>query len=125
MAVTSVSDAETGSTFTWGDTWNATGAGFTGTEPGWFVELAMIKTAPTAELRQVGFDVKSATAIEITPEAGTEIEPGDYPEAVLQIGFARDSDDGLSLRRRKSRSTSWWAPGLGGAVIAPPNHFGT
>ena len=40
----SVSDAETGGTFTWGDTWNA---------------------------------------------------PGDYPDAVLQIGFARDSDDGL------------------------------
>ena len=95
VKVMSVSDAETGSTFTWGDTWNATGEGFTGTEPGWFVELAMLKTAPTAELRQVGFDVKSATAIEITPEAGTEIEPGDYPDAVLQIGFARDSDDGL------------------------------
>ena len=91
----SVSDAETGDTFTWGDVWNAAGEGFTGTEPGWFVELAMLKTAPTAELRQVGFDVKSATAIEITPEAGTEISPGDYPDAVLQIGFARDSDDGL------------------------------
>lgn len=42
VKVMSVADDETGDTFTYGDTWRARGEGFTGTEPGWAVNMAFI-----------------------------------------------------------------------------------
>ena len=91
----SVSDAETGDTFTWGDVWNMLGEGFTGTAPGWFVEIAMLSTAPGAEPVSLDFDVKSATEIELTPGAGAELDTGEYPNATITFGIAHESDEGL------------------------------
>ena len=91
VKVMSASDSETGDTFTWGNAWNLVGEGFTGTEPGWFVEVAMVRTADGAEYVTVVPDVKSATEIEITPAEGAEIAAGDYPNAVIHFGIARDS----------------------------------
>ncbi len=91
VKVMSASDSETGDTFTWGNAWNLTGEGFTGTEHGWFVEVVMLRTAPDAEYVTVVPDVKSATEIEITAGEGAEIAAGDYPNAGIHLGIARDS----------------------------------
>ena len=95
VKVTSVSDPETGDTFTWGNAWNVLGEGFTGTEPGWFVEIAMLRPAPGADSVLLDFDVKSATEVELTPGAGAELDAGDYPNASITFGIAHDSDEGL------------------------------
>ena len=95
VKVMSVSDAETGSTFTWGDVGSMLGEGFTGTEPGWFAEIAMLSAAPGAEPVSLDFDVKSATEVELTPGAGAELAAGDYPNASITFGIAHDSDEGL------------------------------
>ena len=95
VKVMSVSDAETGSTFTWGDVWDILGEGFTGTAPGWFVEIAMLSTAPGASTVNLDFDVKSATEVELTPGAGAELEAGDYPNAMITFGIAHNGDEGL------------------------------
>ena len=95
VKIMSVSDAETGSTFTWGNVWDILGEGFTGTEPGWFVEIAMLSTAPGASTVNLDFDVKSATEVELTPGAGAELEAGDYPNAMITFGIAHNGDEGL------------------------------
>ena len=95
VKIMSVSDSETGSTFTWGNVWDILGEGFTGTEPGWFVEIAMLSTAPGAEGVNLDFDVKSATEVELTPGAGAELEAGDYPNAMITFGIAHNGDEGL------------------------------
>lgn len=95
VKIMSVSDAETGSTFTWGNVWDMLGEGFTGTEPGWFVEIVMLSTAPGAETVNLDFDVNSATEIELTPGAGAELEAGDYPNAMITFGIAHNGDEGL------------------------------
>ena len=71
------------------------GEGFTGTEPGWFVEIAMLTTAPGAEAVNLDFDVKSATEIELTPGAGAELTAGDYPNAMITFGIAHNDDEGF------------------------------
>ena len=95
VKVMSVSDSETGDTFTWGNVWDILGEGFTGTAPGWFVEIAMLSTAPGASTVNLDFDVKSATEVELTPGAGAELEAGDYPNAMITFGIAHNGDEGL------------------------------
>ena len=95
VKVMSVSDSETGDTFTWGNAWNMLGEGFTGTEPGWFVEIAMLSTAPGANPVNLDFNVKSATEVELTPGAGAELDAGEYPNASITFGIAHESEEGL------------------------------
>ena len=95
VKVMSAADSETGDTFTWGNTWNVLGEGFTGTEAGWYVEVVMLEPTPGAEFVPVNFRVKSATEVEITAMEGAEIAAGDYPNASITFGIAHDSEEGL------------------------------
>ena len=95
VKVMSVSDSETGDTFTWGNAWNMLGEGFTGTEAGWFVEVVFLEPTPGAEFVPVDWSVKSATEVEITAGDGAEIAPGEYPNARIIFGIAHDSEEGL------------------------------
>ena len=95
VKVMSVSDPETGDTFTWGNSWNVLGEGFTGTEPGWFVEVVMLRPAPGAESVLLDGIAKSATEVELVPAYETELAPGEYPDATITFGIAHESDEGL------------------------------
>ena len=95
VKVMSVSDPETGDTFTWGNSWNVLGEGFTGTEPGWFVEVAMLHPAPGADSVVLDYIAKSATEVELSPAAEAELAPGEYPNATIIFGIAHESDEGL------------------------------
>ena len=94
VKVMSVSDGETGDTFTWGDAWTAFGEGFKDSAAGWFVEIAMLKATPSGESVMLTHDVKSATEVEFTGASGAPAA-GDYPDAVLEIGIAHYVDEDL------------------------------
>jgi len=94
VKVMSVSDGETGETFTWGDAWTALGEGFKDSAAGWFVEVAMLKPTPTGEGVMLTHDVKSATEVEFTG-TGSAPAAGDYPNAALEIGIAHYVDEEL------------------------------
>ena len=95
VKVMSVADTETGSTFTWGNVWDMLGEGFTGTAPGWFVEVATLCPAPGENDVMLDFSVNSATECQLSPGAGAELEAGDYPNAVITFGIAHDGPEGL------------------------------
>ena len=94
VKVMSVSDGETGETFTWGDAWTALGEGFKDSAAGWFVEVAMLKPTPTGEGVMLTHDVKSATEVEFTG-TGSAPAAGDYPNAALEIGIAHYVEEEL------------------------------
>ena len=103
VKVMSAAGGETGDTFTWGNAWNVLGEGFTGTKPGWFVEMVSLRTAPGAEFVPVGFDVKGATEVEITAGEGAEIAAGDYPNAGI-------SDSGPRILTTRTGGSAWLRP---------------
>ena len=94
VKVMSVADDETGETFTYGDTWRARGEGFTGTEPGWAVNMAFIQLEPDAECIALDFDVRSAAEIKLDSKEEYPVAAGDYPGAKLMVEFCHpDSED--------------------------------
>ena len=95
VKVLSVADGETGDTLTWGNAWSVLGEGFTGTEPGWFVEIVMIRPAPGVDPVMLNFEARSATEVRLTPGSEAELEAGDYPNAELTFGIAHESAEGL------------------------------
>ena len=95
VKVSSVADGETGDTLTWGNAWSVLGEGFTGTEPGWFVEIVLLRSAPGADPVMLNFEARSATEVVLTPGTEAELEAGDYPNAELTFGIAHESAEGL------------------------------
>ena len=95
VKVSSVADGETGDTLTWGNAWSVLGEGFTGTEPGWFVEIVLLRSAPGADPMMLNFEARSATEVVLTPGTEAELEAGDYPNAELTFGIAHESAEGL------------------------------
>ena len=95
MKVSSVADGETGDTLTWGNAWSVLGEGFTGTEPGWFVEIVLLRSAPGADPVMLNFEARSATEVRLTPGTEAQLEAGDYPNAELTFGIAHESAEGL------------------------------
>ena len=95
VKVLSVADGETGNTLTWGNAWSVLGEGFAGTEPGWFVEIALLRPAPGADPVMLDFEARSATEVVLTPGTEAELEAGDYPNAELTFGIAHESAEGL------------------------------
>ena len=90
VKVMSVTDGGQSETFTFGNAWAAAGEGFRDSEAGWYVELALLRPTPDGNPVNVVYDVASDTAL--TVPGSTEDAPaaGDYPNAVLEIGMARD-----------------------------------
>ncbi|MBQ6327817.1 MAG: hypothetical protein IJI35_02270, partial [Kiritimatiellae bacterium] len=66
----------------------------TGTEPGWFVEVVLLRPAPGADPVMLNFETRSATEVVLTPGIGAELEAGDYPNAELTFGIAHESAEG-------------------------------
>ncbi|MBQ2630941.1 MAG: hypothetical protein IJG13_14805 [Kiritimatiellae bacterium] len=95
VKVSSVADGETGDTLTWGNAWSVLGEGFTGTEPGWFVEIVLLRPAPGADPVMLDFEARSATEVRLTPGSEAQLEAGDYPNAELTFGIAHESAEGL------------------------------
>ena len=95
VKVFSASDDETGETFTFGDLWTILGEGFRDSEAGWFAETALIQTAPETEGAALEVGTSDDGEIQLRPEDVTALQPGDYPNAVLSVGFAHNSDEGL------------------------------
>ena len=95
VKVFSVSDDETGDTFTFGDLWKVLGEGFRDSEAGWFPETALIQ--PTVESEGAALEVATSDdgELQLRPEDVTALQPGDYPNAVLSVGFAHNSEEGL------------------------------
>ena len=95
VKVMSVADDETGDTFTYGDTWSVRGEGFTGTAPGWAVNMAFVQLEPEAEDPVVlDFDVRGAAEIKLDSKAEHPVAAGDYPDAKLLIEFCHpDGED--------------------------------
>ena len=91
----SASDDETGETFTWGDLWKVLGEGFRDSEAGWFPETALIQTTPESEGAALEVATSGDGELQLRPEDVTALAPGDYPNAVLSVGFAHNSDEGL------------------------------
>ena len=100
VKVMTLADDETGDTFTYGDTWRARGEGFTGTAPGWGVNMAFILLEPDEEPVALDFDVRSAAEIKLDSKPERPVAPGDYPNAKLMIEFchpnAEDPDAQVS-----------------------------
>ena len=95
VKVMSVADDETGDTFTYGDTWSVRGEGFTGTAPGWAVNMAFVQLEPEAEDPVVlDFDVRGAAEIKLDDKPEHPVAAGDYPDAKLLIEFCHpDGED--------------------------------
>ena len=95
VKVMSVADDETGETFTYGDTWSVRGEGFTGTAPGWAVNMAFVQLEPEAEDPVVlDFDVRGAAEIKLDSKPEHPVAAGDYPDAKLLIEFCHpDGED--------------------------------
>ena len=90
VKIMSVSDGGQRETFTFGDEWTAGGEGFRNSEAGWYVELALLRPTPDGNPVNVVYDVASDTALTVTGSTEDAPAAGDYPNAVLEIGMARD-----------------------------------
>ena len=90
VKIMSVSDGGQSETFTFGDAWAAAGEGFRNSEAGWYVELALLRTTPDGNPVNVVYDVASDAALTVTGSTEDAPAAGDYPNAVLEIGMARD-----------------------------------
>jgi hypothetical protein len=89
--VYSVADGETGGAFTWDGVWNVVGEGFTGTAPGWFVEYAVVNTSSEDETDWFrNHDVADAESMDLDAEDRERPTAGDYPDARLRLGIARE-----------------------------------
>ena len=95
VKVFSVTDNGQSDTFTYGHTWTVIGEGFTQSANEWFVEVAMIY--PGGDVNQImpEYNVISDTEIQIIAEASYGDPPaaGDYPNANLAIGMARNAEE--------------------------------
>ena len=90
VKVMSVTDGGQSETFTFGDAWAAAGEGFRNSEAGWYVELALLRPTPDGNPVNVVYDVASDAALTVTGSTEDAPAAGDYPNAVLEIGMARD-----------------------------------
>ena len=90
VKVMSVTDGGQAETFTFGDAWAAAGEGFRSSEAGWYVELALLRPTPDGNPVNVVYDVAGDTALTVTGSTEDAPAAGDYPNAVLEIGMARD-----------------------------------
>ena len=90
VKVMSVTDGGQSETFTFGDEWTAAGEGFRNSEAGWYVELALLRPTPEGNPVNVVYDVAGDTALTVTGSPEDAPAAGDYPNAVLEIGMARD-----------------------------------
>ena len=90
VKIMSVTDGGQSETFTFGDEWTAAGEGFRNSEAGWYVELALLRPTPDGNPVNVVYDVASDTALTVTGSTEDAPAAGDYPNAVLEIGMARD-----------------------------------
>ena len=90
VKVMSVTDGGQSETFTFGDEWTAAGEGFRNSEAGWYVELALLRPTPDGNPVNVVYDVASDAALTVTGSTEDAPAAGDYPNAVLEIGMARD-----------------------------------
>ena len=95
VKVFSASDDETGETFTFGDLWKVLGEGFRNSEAGWFPETALIQPTPESEGAALEIGTSDDGELQLRPEDVTALAPGDYPNAVLSVGFAHNSEEGL------------------------------
>ena len=68
----------------------AAGEGFRNSEAGWYVELALLRPTPDGNPVNVVYDVASDAALTVTGSTEDAPAAGDYPNAVLEIGMARD-----------------------------------
>ena len=89
VKVMSVSDAETGDTFTYGDDWTLVGEGFTGSEPGWFAEVEFLNLGDGSEPIALELGATSATQLTVTGHEELAPAAGTYPDAAIEIGIAR------------------------------------
>ena len=71
------------------------GEGFTGTAPGWAVNMAFVQLEPEAEDPVVlDFDVRGAAEIKLDDKPEHPVAAGDYPDAKLLIEFCHpDGED--------------------------------
>ena len=90
VKVMSVTDGGQSETFTFGDEWTAGGEGFVGSEAQWFAELALLRPTPDGNPVNVVYDVASDAVLTVTGSTEDAPAAGDYPNAVLEIGMARD-----------------------------------
>ena len=90
VKVMSVSDGGQSETFTFGNAWAAAGEGFRNSEAGWYVELALLRPTPDGNPVNVVYDVAGDAALTVTGSTEDAPAAGDYPNAVLEIGMARD-----------------------------------
>ena len=86
----SVTDGGQSEAFTFGNAWAAAGEGFRNSEAGWYVELALLRPTPDGNPVNVVYDVASDAALTVTGSTEDAPAAGDYPNAVLEIGMARD-----------------------------------
>ncbi len=94
VKVMSLADAETGDTFTYGNTWGIHGEGFTGSDPGWTVDAVMLATMPGSEPVGMDFEVRGPTEIEVTGSEA-QLPVGEYDEAKLTVSLVRTSAQGM------------------------------
>ena len=94
VKVMSLADAETGDTFTYGNTWGIHGEGFTGSAPGWTVDAVMLATMPGSEPVGMDFEVNGPTEIEVTGSEA-QLPVGEYDEAKLTVSLVRTSAQGM------------------------------
>ena len=94
VKVMSLADAETGDTFTYGNTWGIHGEGFTGSAPGWTVDAVMLATMPGSEPVGMNFEVRGPTEIEVTGSEA-QLPVGEYDEAKLTVSLVRTSAQGM------------------------------
>ena len=90
VKVMSVADGGQSETFAFGHEWTASGEGFTGSEAQWFAELASVRTMPEADAVMASCHAIDANTLKIECDAGDAPAAGDYPDATLEIGMARD-----------------------------------
>ena len=88
VKVMSIADGGQSATFTAGHTWDVAGEGFTGSQAGWFVELAMVRPTPEGEPINATCVATSATEMTVSCSVG-DVAAGEYPNATLDIGMAR------------------------------------
>ena len=94
VKVMSLADAETGDTFTYGNTWGIHGEGFTGSVPGWTVDAVLLATMPGSEPVGMDFEVNGPTEIEVTGSEA-QLPVGEYDEAKLTVSLVRTSAQGM------------------------------
>ncbi len=95
VKVMSITDSETGDTFTCGNDWIIQGENLKDSVPGWRVEAVHLVTASGANPIGVVIDSTSATECVVHVDPVDKPEVGDYPNAVLMLDMSNTESGSL------------------------------